>query len=218
MLSEILKGARKIKDNITLKTVLVEILDEVRDLCGCQSVGVRIQANGDYPYYVHEGFPNFFILKENYLCAKDEKGQDILDEQGRPSLECMCGNVLEGRFDPKLPFFTEKGSFWTNNTTQLLKSTTENDRQGRTRNMCHNSGYESVALIPLKAEGRTYGLIQMNDPRENRFTLQKIKNYESLADQIATVISNAFEIQERMKKISDSIKKSNRQNLKNKSV
>jgi hypothetical protein len=28
------------------------------------------------------------------------------DLDGNPVLECMCGNVLCGRFDPALPFFT----------------------------------------------------------------------------------------------------------------
>ena len=48
----------------------------------------------------------------------------------------MCGNVLCGRVNPRLPFFTENGSFWTNCTTDLLASTTEADRQGRTLNRC----------------------------------------------------------------------------------
>ena len=47
------------------------------------------------------------------LIGVDDKGNIILDEDDNPLLECMCGNVLKGRFDPKLPHFTEKGSFWT---------------------------------------------------------------------------------------------------------
>ena len=64
--------------------------------------------------------------------------------------ECMCGNVICGRFDPSKPFFTARGSFWTNCTTELLASTTEADRQARTRNRCNGEGYESVALIALR--------------------------------------------------------------------
>ena len=52
----------------------------------------------------------------------------------------MCGNVICGRFDPSKPFFTAQGSFWTNCTTELLASTTEADRQGRTRNHCNGQG------------------------------------------------------------------------------
>ena len=199
--------SEKNQDFAALKHVLAEILEKVRNLSACQSVGIRLHHNGDYPYYVHEGFPKFFILKENSLCARDEEGNQILDEKGNPLLECMCGNVLKGRFDPKLPYFTEKGSFWTNSTTQLLDTTTEKERLTRTRNMCNYSGYESVALIPMRSGNRTLGLIQMNDPRENMFTLKEIENYEFLADRVGSVVLSALEIKEKMENIFESVNK-----------
>jgi len=197
----------KTQEFVALKKVLAEILGEICTLSNCQSVGIRLENNGDYPYYVYEGFPDFFILKENSICAKDDEGNYILDEKGSPFLECICGDVLKGRFDPKLPYFTEKGSFWTNSTTRLLDTTTEKDRLDRTRNMCYDSGYESVALIPMRADNRTLGLIQMNDPRENIFTPKMIENCEFIADRVGAVVVNALEIKERMKDIFDLLNK-----------
>ncbi len=197
----------EIKD-YALKQVLAEILEEIRILSGCQSVGIRLQNNGDYPYYVHQGFPRFFILKENSLCANDDEGKAIRDEKGNLLLECMCGNVLKGRIDSGRPYFTEKGSFWTNSTTQLLDNTNK-ESLGRTRNMCHYSGYESVALIPIRVGDRTIGLIQMDDSRENMFTSRAIKKYESLADNVGAAIFNALEIQKRMAIIRDLVNKFN---------
>ena len=89
-----------------------------------------------------------------------------------PICECMCGNVICGRFDPSKPFFTARGSFWTNCTTELLASTTEADRQARTRNRCNGEGYESVALIALRAGETALGLLQLNDRRKGRFTAE----------------------------------------------
>ena len=192
---------------VALRQILTEILGEICSLSDCQSVGIRLHNNGDYPYYVNEGFPDFFITKENSICARDDEGNLILDEDGNPLLECMCGNVLKGRFDPKLPHFTEKGSFWTNCTTQLLETTTEKEMLARTRNMCNYSGYESVALIPMRAGNITVGLIQMNDPRENMFTLQEIENYEAIAERVGSIVLNALEIQERMDKIFELVNK-----------
>jgi hypothetical protein len=119
----------------------------------------------------------------------------------------MCGNVLKGRIDQKFPFFTEKGSFWTNSTTKLLESTTEEDRLARTRNMCNYSGYESVALIPIRLGNNTLGLIQMNDPREDMFTLQGIENYEFLADRVASIVLGVFEIQDKLDGIFELVNK-----------
>ena len=199
--------SEKTQDFVALKKVLAEILGEICFLSNCQSVGIRLENNGDYPYYIYEGFPDFFILKENSICAKDDDGNHILDENGSPFLECMCGDVLKGRFDSKLPYFTEKGSFWTNSTTRLLDTTTEKGRLDRTRNMCYESGYESVALIPMRADNRTLGLIQMNDPRENMFTPKMIENCEFIADRVGAVVVNALEIQERINDILDLLNK-----------
>ena len=197
-------------DNLTLKEVLTDILWKLCSVSNCQCSGIRLNKDGDYPYYVHAGFPEFFILKENSLCAKDENGNPIKDNDGDPLLECMCGNVIKGRFDPKLPFFTQNGSFWTNSTSKLLKSTTEDQRLTRTRNMCHFSGYESVALIPMRNDKKTLGLIQLNDPRENMFTLKGITTYEYLADQVGKVVVNALEIQDKVNHVFDLMQNVNR--------
>lgn len=199
--------SEKTWDFTALRQILTKILSEIYSLSDCQSIGIRLSNNGDYPYYVHRGFPDFFIAKENSVCAKDDDNNLLFDENGNLLLECMCGNVLKGRFDPTLPHFTEKGSFWTNSTTQLLKSTTEKELQGRTRNMCNHSGYESVALIPMRTGNITLGLIQMNDPRENMFTLHEIENYEDVADRIGSVVFNALEIQKKMNDVLELVNK-----------
>ena len=198
----------KTQDFVALRQILTEILGEICSLSDCQSIGIRLHNNdGDYPYYVHEGFPEFFITKENSVCAKDEDDNRIIDEDGQPLLECMCGNVLKGRFDPKQSYFTKKGSFWTNSTTQLLKSFAEKEIQSGTRNMCNYSGYESVALIPMRAGNITLGMIQMNDPRENMFTLENVENYETLADRIGSVVVNVLEVQKKMNTIFEMVNK-----------
>jgi len=83
----------------------------------------------------------------------------------------------------------------------------DKERLTRTRNMCNYSGYESVALIPIRSGNRTLGLIQMNDPREDMFTLKEIENYEFIADRVGSVVVNVLEIQERMRDISDLLNK-----------
>ena len=62
----------------------------------------------DYPYYEAAGSRGVRLL-ENQLCARDDAGQPIRDSAGNPVIECMCGNVICGRFDPSKPFFTARG-------------------------------------------------------------------------------------------------------------
>ncbi len=166
-----------------------DILRLVKTHLDVEAVGIRLREGDDYPYCQADGFSEDFLRVERYLCERDEAGEIVRDETGTPCLECMCGNVLRGRTDPALPFFTEGGSFWSNNTTQLLATTTEKARQARTRNRCNAEGYESVALIPLRSGGEIIGLLQLNDRRPNRFTLQVIQFFEGLGASIGIALA-----------------------------
>lgn len=156
----------------------------LRDWTGCEAAGVRLRDGDDFPYFETRGFPEEHIQLENRLCAVDDSGETIRDSSGNPVLECMCGNVLSGHFDPALPFFSESGSFWTGSTSELLASTSEVDRQARTRNRCHGEGYESVLLVPVRYGSETLGLLQLNDSRKHIFTPQLVETVERLASHL----------------------------------
>ena len=173
----------------TKEILLVELIDFFQGLTGCQAIGVRLHQDDDFPYYQTQGFPRAFIKAENSLCQRDLLGNIYRDDLGNPVLECMCGNVLSGRFDPALPFFTQNGSFWTNSTSELLASTNEVERQARTRNRCNGEGYESVALIPLRIKKTQFGLFQFNDQRKGRFSPSFIKQLEELVQYVALSLS-----------------------------
>jgi PAS domain S-box-containing protein len=156
---------------------------------GCEAVGIRLKEGDDYPYFEAHGFPEEFVLLENSLCDYNEKGEVIRDSNGDPIIECMCGNVICGRFDPTKPFFTNNGSFWTNYTTELLASTTEANRQAHTRNRCNGQGYESVALIPLRLGEERLGLLQLNDWMQGRFSPATIALWERLSGYLAVALT-----------------------------
>ena len=174
---------------------------------GCQAVGIRLKEGDDYPYFEARGFPQEFLLVENSLCARDSAGGVVRDTVGNPVIECMCGNVICGRFDPSKPFFTAKGSFWTNCTTELLAGSSESDRQGRTRNRCNGEGYESVALIPLSVGGERLGLLQLNDRRQGLFAPETIALWERLADYLAVALAK-FRAEEELQKLASVVRHS----------
>ena len=73
---------------------------------GFEAVGIRLKDGDDYPYFETCGFSEDFVKMENSLCVKDAVGQLICDSNGYQILECMCGNVIFGRFDSSQPFLT----------------------------------------------------------------------------------------------------------------
>jgi len=165
-----------------------DILNEIKNFTGFEAIGIRLKEGEDYPYFATHGFQSEFVEMERFLCARNSSGKIIRDSGGNPILECMCGNVISGRTDSSFPFFTKGGSFWSNNTTELLATTSDEERQTHTRNRCNGEGYESVALIPIHSGDEVIGLLQFNDKRTNRFTIELIEFFEK----VGTTIGIAF--------------------------
>jgi PAS domain S-box-containing protein len=180
----------EICNNAGSKTDLIHsVLTFFRTFSGCDAVGIRIRSKGDFPYYETTGFPEQFVELERSLCGRNPDGTIPRDENGNPILECMCGNIIRGLFDISKPFFTSNGSFWSGQTTLLLATSSEEDRLGKTRNRCNSAGYESVALIPIRHNQTTYGLVQFNDKRFGWHTEEKILTLERLIDYVAIALA-----------------------------
>lgn len=170
--------------------LIFDILTLIKEYTGFEATGIRLKQKDDYPYYVFKGFPAKFIEAENYLCSRDKKSNYIKDANGNPVLECMCGNVIRGRTNHSLGFFTKGGSFWTNSTTDLLATANEDDLQTVTRNRCNAEGYESVALIPLRSNKKIIGLLQLNDRRAGMLSEDIIEFFEGIGASIGISISH----------------------------
>jgi len=171
-----------------LQSTLWEILRIVQEALDTEAVGIRLQEGDDYPYFVFDGFHDEHILLENELCVTDLEGQITRDGVGNPILDCMCGNILRGRFDPSKPFFTEGGSFWTNSITELFASTAVEFRFAKTRISCQAKGFESMALIPIRDDSEVLGLLQLNDHRPDCFTPETIRFLEEMGKNIGETL------------------------------
>lgn len=185
----ILDALQSVNEIDTLEELIHAILNWMKKWSGCEAVGIRLKDGDDFPYYTTFGFPERFVELEKHLCAYDENGSLIRDDHGNPMIECMCGNVIRGRFDPSKNFFTSDGCFWSNCTTRLLSETTDADFLTRTRHRCSGFGYESVALIPLRTAGETFGLMQFNDHEKGKFSAGKVAAYRRVADQVASSLA-----------------------------
>ena len=186
---ELLTKIIKILDEqISEKEAIKEITYLIKNIFEFDAVGVRLKKEDDYPYYVTVGFSGDFIEKENYLCARDKENNIIRGKNKSPVLECMCGVVLRGKTDPSYSFFTSYGSFWSSNTSELLETTTEKERQSRTRNRCNSEGYETVILVPLKTDNEIIGLLQINDRKKDKVDLEIVQFFESVGQTISVVL------------------------------
>ena len=158
----------------------------VRRVSGCDAVGIRLRQGDDYPYFVADGFAAGFVASETSLCAKS--GEAAVDPAARPMLECLCGAVIQGRVDPRQPYITAFGSFFTGSTTRLLAQA--GSLPPGTRNRCNAAGYETVVLIPLRAADTTHGLLQVNDRRPDRLDAPAVARLERLAEGLGILLSH----------------------------
>lgn len=161
----------------------------LKNWSGCETVGIRLRSEYDFPYYETLGFSAEFIQSESRLCMYDQNGQVVLDASGNPELKCLCGRILYGRTDSSRPYFTSFGSFWTNSIRILLESTAGTDLQSLSRSCCHEEKYESMALVPIRTDEKVWGLIQFNDHKPNRFTPEFIRRLERLAVSLALALN-----------------------------
>ena len=186
--------------------VLTNIVKFLRKNCEAFSVAIRIQDGEDFPYYSSVGFSDNFIKSENHLCCV-KNGKIERDAKNKAILECVCGSILSKANNikncPKC--YTKSGGFWTNSVDNLIKET-EGNIGVKTRGTCVESGYKSIAIIPIPYKDKNMGLIQLNDFKENKFTNDLIDSVEILAAMIGKVLEKIDE-EEAIKKERRKMKK-----------
>jgi PAS domain S-box-containing protein len=190
--------------NTDTEIMITSVINAIKEKTGYEAIAIRVKDGEDFPYFKTIGFSEEFVNAERYLCSYDKKGNILRDPKGYPLLECMCGNILSERVDPAKSFFTEGGSFRSNNTTLLLATTSNEDRLARTRNRCNSSGYESVGLIPLRSGNEIIGLLQLNDHRVNVFNEETIPFFERIGASIGIAITRN-KTKNELKKLNDEL-------------
>lgn len=184
---EFLRLANGSRDRASL---VRDCLEFVARRSGCEAVGLRLKGQGDYPYFQVSGFSEEFVELERTLCVRDADGRWVLDGQGQPKLECTCGWLLSGQRLPDHPAFTSRGAFWTSKATEMREELKgDGDPRYRPRNRCVQAGYESVALIPLEANGQRVGLLQLNDRRRGYIDAGMVALWERFAGYLAVALA-----------------------------
>ncbi|MFH1377120.1 MAG: PAS domain S-box protein [Planctomycetota bacterium] len=171
-----------------ISKIVDDILKIIQTKTGIEAIGLRMRSGNDFPYHSSCGFTHEFIDAENKLVAYDQNGVVCRKSDGTINLECTCGLVITGKFDKNNPLFTPYGSAWTNDSLPFLDVPRDQDQRHNPRNRCIHDGYRSVALIPLRKDNETIGLLQLNDKRTNQYSIELIRFFEGLSNSISIAI------------------------------
>jgi PAS domain S-box-containing protein len=173
---------------LALPDMIKSILSEIRLATGFDAVGIRLKKGDDFPYFVQDGFQDDFLLSENTLIARDKDGGICKDNDDGISLECACGLVISGKTDPGNPHCTPGGSYWTNNSFPLLDLPAGQDPRINPRNKCVHAGYGSFALVPIRANQKIVGLLQLNNRKKDSLTPDMIQFFEGISPSIGVAL------------------------------
>ncbi|MBI4848703.1 MAG: PAS domain S-box protein [Nitrospirae bacterium] len=161
---------------------LDSVVDLVRVWSRCRCVGVRIlDENGNIPYESYVGFSKKFWEQENFLSVNSDR--------------CACTRVMTGKFERcDAPFVTTAGSFFCNNSRELMRSP-EGSGKKCFRGVCAQNGFASIAVVPLRYQNKVLGAFHLADKKEGKVSRKNIEFIEAIAPIIGEVI-HRFSIEE----------------------
>ncbi len=167
-----------------LEEVLPDIATLMEDWVNCDTVDIWLRPGQQYSCYGSGGSPSWLEEKDRRLCENNRHGQTNCEEDGEKPT-CICHRLLRGDIDLNKSCFTENGSFWTNNLSELLQSEYRPTGELGSSDCCSVTDYESVVLIPLRYGQQTLGLLQLKDESSGRFDSETLSLLEHLASNVA---------------------------------
>jgi len=190
----------RLSNNPTDRHCLLELgALHLQNISRCDAVGIRFQDDsGDYPFEATRGFPDGFLETEGTICGLGEDGLPSHDQSGRVVLECICGATARRSPGGLERYYTERGSYWTVDSSELVVDTRTSE-PGRTyRNRCHEVGFRTIIIIPMGSGRTVNGLVQMCFRSTHAITLAEVHMYERLVDKLYIVLRQVdAEIQKR---------------------
>ncbi|MEI6807692.1 MAG: response regulator [bacterium] len=175
--------------NTSRKEYLDAVVKVIHQWSGCRCIGIRI-ANEDnkIPYEAYIGFSEDFIKSECMLVI----GKD----------ECACTRIIARHPDKRdLLHLTKRGSFRWDNMPHFMGSLSEADKK-RYRGACLETGFSSVAIVPVRYRNTTVGAIHFADEQRNMTSVEMIGLAETTFAPIVGEAIHRFTIETELRSLS----------------
>ena len=121
--------------------------------------------------------------------SKEDGNQRIPAAPDHQALEALSRLVFTGKYDGSSPWFSARGSFWTNDTTRAGLTVLINGRE-QELNLAHEADLRSLAIIPISLKDRLYGLMLIGSRKKGFFAKDALLVHETISDLVATALSH----------------------------
>ena len=160
------------------------------DFSGCDVVELWLKEGENYSRCEANRQAKHFFRYEIIPRERNHEGESMSGSQEYSGLERLCNDIVQGRIDPSLPFFTKNGSYWTGNTGNPLVFHQEPNGQEGIHTLYIGGHYRSLALIPLLFDDENIGLLHLKSRHGDYFTEDEIELYEGLAQNLGIALVN----------------------------
>jgi len=188
-----------------LRTKFQQTVSEmIMEISGCDAVELWVKEHKKYFRCKMERRPDQSFPFEITTLRQNETGGMISEPNDDPGLISLCGNIVRGHVDPTRPFFTRKGSFWTDDAKKRLLRQAEGEKKSHLPRFKISSPYPSIALIPLFVDHQNVGLLQLKSRQKNFFTEDKVTLYEDLGQNLGIALAHRHaqvDLRERVKEL-----------------
>jgi PAS domain S-box-containing protein len=167
-----------------------EYLDSVVELMhiwsGCHYVGTRVlDTYGSIPFESYIGYSHEFWESENWLSLQNH--------------QCACIRVVQQQPEAQdLPVMTPGGSFRCDDTNTFFGALPEKKKE-RFRGVCFQSGFTSLAIIPIRFKDKVIGAVHLADEKEGMVPLNIVEFIESISPLIGEGVHRFSTEEELMK-------------------
>ena len=162
-------------ENISRSAYLEALSSLLRKWNDCQYSEIRMIVDGSH------------CISHDACSGLDDGRRDHLRLLQIGHGQCACLRVVTDRIKYSGQEFTPGGSFWCNNTTDLLRAAGGGTDSGFWP-QCIVRKYQSVAIVPIRHRGEVLGLMLFADSRPACIPFKYVEVLESLSETIGEAV------------------------------
>jgi len=169
---------------------LHEVSKMLKEFSKCEGIEMWLEERGKFYRSLVVASPNQPFQFKIMPSIHDMDGRIVPDIKKNSSVDQICKNIFLGKFDPDLPYFTKKGSFWTGNEYSSKVPL--------------NGNTKSMLIVPISVENENIGILQLISTSLNFFSEEDVEFYEAIVQSLGVALKHRraqVERQERVKEL-----------------
>jgi len=167
---------------------LEQISSKLFETLNCNSIDIWIRENNHINHCKISDATNNSCAFEVLVSTENEKDEERKFNKKKPVLSFLQETVFNKTYLHGRPFYTEYGSFYTNDFQQSIKSIIPSNVAGNYETMDITHIGDSLAIIPIIASNKIIGLLQLTSEVHDYFRKNTMEVYESVAQLLGTSV------------------------------